>query len=935
MPPRQRWTTDRVRSSFAQFGYELPENYQYTPASRRQTIRVFNEVHNRYEDITLEQFLRRRDKNRKRLVEVDPFLHAISVHRPAEDPSISRLRNYINRFPLPEFAEESTRVQQLTMNKARQLKQQTGRKRDVRIDRTDDPDEDKSGIYAILDTIYSVSEQVLRRHYVALRVSYMHQLPGAGFSAYYPINDNTRSSIENLIKYLYFGEELQELTDSDSYMLYALNEWTSIEIIFRRLSDKDKPLNKLDNPAQLRQDNAVLAELLDDDAPPARGRRIAGSKWKWLNTTDIDLSRFGIFNTFDPSNYHYSCFVWALEHSGVLTADEIEYVKSIINVKHFPHDEVKNIVAKLGVNINVYHYKDDGSHDTYTHTSDGATRTINLLLRKNHYMLNETLPIHRQYLYHMDEINRSTKLNPGKSKYAVRRVNNMGYPTYDEKNANISINELINIFFKLGYFKPLKQPQLAQTLFTKKELDFTDLSYPDICVKPKTVNIPDPSNKRIVYCTDIANEISSEPNITIKRYKGTIRFAETDTTYYKNASLFFRNPDDIDVASAIIELKNALRSYDIDLDVHKSCAEIGQAILYKHGCFDGVYDVSGKIAKFIAKCAPKIVCGPAYNKPVSATGNFTVIDKNGSYTSVYRDFAGIPIGKPKVITDWTETRSTADYYYVLLNVKSFECKHKADPFPMITKTGLSRRAPSPKTGPFYCDKQYLTALLNHYDIDYEFVSGLYYNEGFNTKIRDITARLYATRQQLKQSGSVIEQCFKSILSSMWGKNTFKQLNTYTVYKSAADAPRFRYVNNDFIFYEREQENGMIMFVMMQSTSPDYACPQFSTNVLSFSRAFMNDLYYRAADNDYPVYYSNTDCLLMRTEHAHNLGVLGNELGEYKVEYENIISITIMKPKTFLWQFSDGSVRVVSSKRFDNDTNAIKYFDTMYKRATTQ
>ena len=259
MPPRQRWSTDRVKSAFSQFGFELPDNYVYSPASRRQTIRAYNEVHNRYEDITLEQFLRRRDKNRKRLVEVDPFLHAISVHRPAEDPTLSRLRNYVNRFPLPEFADESNHVKQLTMNKARQLKQQTGRRRDVRIDRTDDPDEDKSGIYAILDTIYSVSEQVLRHHYVALRVSYMHQLPGAGFSAYYPINDNTRSSIENLIKCLYFGEQLQELTDSDSYMLYALNEWTSIEIIFRQLSDKDKPLNKLDNPAQLRQDNAAAS----------------------------------------------------------------------------------------------------------------------------------------------------------------------------------------------------------------------------------------------------------------------------------------------------------------------------------------------------------------------------------------------------------------------------------------------------------------------------------------------------------------------------------------------------------------------------------------------------------------------------------------------------------------------------------------------------
>ena len=33
MPTSQRWSTERVRSSFAQFGFELPDNYVYTPAS--------------------------------------------------------------------------------------------------------------------------------------------------------------------------------------------------------------------------------------------------------------------------------------------------------------------------------------------------------------------------------------------------------------------------------------------------------------------------------------------------------------------------------------------------------------------------------------------------------------------------------------------------------------------------------------------------------------------------------------------------------------------------------------------------------------------------------------------------------------------------------------------------------------------------------------
>ena len=97
MPPRARWNTDRLRTSFAEFGFEIPENYEYNARNRRQPIRVYNEVHDRYEDITIDQFLRRRDKNKKKLIPVDPFLHAIVHHRPAENNiNRSRLRNHHN-----------------------------------------------------------------------------------------------------------------------------------------------------------------------------------------------------------------------------------------------------------------------------------------------------------------------------------------------------------------------------------------------------------------------------------------------------------------------------------------------------------------------------------------------------------------------------------------------------------------------------------------------------------------------------------------------------------------------------------------------------------------------------------------------------------------------------------------------------------------------
>ena len=71
---------------------------------------------------------------------------------------------------------------------------------------------------------------------------------------------------------------------------------------------------------------------------PTRRRRNAGALWRYLNKSDIDLSRYGIFKTFDPVNYKYSCFVYALQQSGQFTPEEIELINDCINTRAFPCD---------------------------------------------------------------------------------------------------------------------------------------------------------------------------------------------------------------------------------------------------------------------------------------------------------------------------------------------------------------------------------------------------------------------------------------------------------------------------------------------------------------------------------------------------------------------------------------------------------------------
>ena len=92
-------------------------------------------------------------------------------------------------------------------------------------------------------------------------------------------------------------EPLHELTDSSTAALFSLVAWESMTIMFNPLTANDRVL-MLDGPK----------------LNPTKRRRNAGAFWRYLNKSDIDLSRFGIFKTFDPVNQvrHRSVKIWYL-----------------------------------------------------------------------------------------------------------------------------------------------------------------------------------------------------------------------------------------------------------------------------------------------------------------------------------------------------------------------------------------------------------------------------------------------------------------------------------------------------------------------------------------------------------------------------------------------------------------------------------------------
>ena len=897
--------TNQAREQFKKYGFIPSNSFKFRGVY--YSYRVFDEVHNKFTRYMYKKFLD--DIASGKVQPVDPFIHYLQSPTTQGDSlrSSDKLERFTRDFPYLPFGYESEEIRRLTMEKVQRFRSEIAPKRinklgDVEaavIKHKDNEIEDKSSLFAMISILFAVSENYYPNHKVVLEVKYKpNQYRDYLFPSHHYIDDETVGLLTNLINYLWYGAEITIMDDSDKYMLNTWNEWDSMLIYFQE--DRQNITNKLDTP--------VLA----------KGQRRAGAKWAWINTTSIDLSRYGIFNTFDPQNYRFPCLIHALQQSNILTNSELEYIKSVMNTRNFPTDNIKNISEKLDICIAVYYYE---SRDKTIHSptiyGTNESRRIDLLLRDKHYMIyDKNIAISSTYIEKYKYFDENINPKSFDKRLQARKLNNMGYPTLDKKT--MSINEIINLFFKLGYFRPLTAKERYQTLMQKRDISFIDLEYPPCCTREMLYFQPIVPNKTVKYTSDINEIVANNPGIKLTKYKGTTRIAETEDAIYKNNAIFFSFEDPTDDEISLFG-QVMLEKFGVNIDNFNSAAAIGQELMHKYECFKNVYQLSGKPAIFIANCAPKITVSPAFGEVQDVSGDLCSIDKNGSYTSVYRDFEGIPCGKPKILQN-LEDINAYDMYYVYIDILSMKCKHSEERFPTIDRLG-----------PNFLSKTMLINLVKHYDIEYEFISGYYFDEGFNDNIKRLSNDLYELREYYKSTGSRIEEAFKGILCTLWGKNTYKPKKFIQKTKDLDEFDKIKNKHGVFLYSSQQVNEKTVSYTLVKPLSLEYGIPQFSTNILSFSRAFMNDLYFKAADLGLPVYYSNTDCLLMNRSDIDKLGVVGDKLGEFKIEYSGISRAIIISAKKFLWIYRDGSIRCVYRKRKESDEENIAFFENLSRK----
>jgi hypothetical protein len=302
------------------------------------------------------------------------------------------------------------------------------------------------------------------------------------------------------------------------------------------------------------------------------------------------------------------------------------------------------------------------------------------------------------------------------------------------------------------------------------------------------------------------------------------------------------------------------------------------------------------------------------------------IDRRGSYTATYRDFLGIPKGKPIVIRNDEEWRNGGwDYYYVSIKIERLRARVHTG-FPLPVENGVN-----------WVDKVFFEHLYETHCMGFTFLQGYGFREGFNTKIRDVAVKLWTIRTELKAEKSPLELIIKRLLNSFWGKSIAKiwEVKMRTVEDDKLVNMLKR--NAGFVYEMHRVQEGNWSVALARPIVKAYRMPQFGVNVLSHSIVYMHQIICEAEAMGMRILYTNTDCLLFEVDQDEKMRKwIGPNLGQFDFEFEKYsVKFICLSKKKYLHCFEDGKFRVRFPPKNVGEKDWEAWFERRYLEKTTK
>jgi len=350
-------------------------------------------------------------------------------------------------------------------------------------------------------------------------------------------------------------------------------------------------------------------------------------------------------------------------------------------------------------------------------------------------------------------------------------------------------------------------------------------------------------------------------------------------------------------------------TFKLDIDIILTGASLAHQYFVNQGCYDDVNELGGVPQLFIQGCVVggRVMC--AENKKMMLDYVINDFDAVSLYPSAMFRMDGFLKGVPKVIDNhdfnWIKNQ---DGYFIDIVINSVGIHRK---FPLMSYKNIEgvRVFTNDMIGrTIRVDKYTLEDIIKFQDITFTVVRGYYFNQGYNTKVRNVITTIFSKRLDAKKAKNPIEMVYKLIMNSGYGKSIMKPVETESRFFDTYES------EDEFNVYLSRNYNWITSYVKfgnkikvntVKTLVNHFNIAQVGVCILSNSKRIMNEVMCLAEDNNIDLYYQDTDSMHLRDEHIPILSkvfkekygrdLIGKGLGQFHSDFDlpgcsNIVAI---------------------------------------------
>lgn len=338
---------------------------------------------------------------------------------------------------------------------------------------------------------------------------------------------------------------------------------------------------------------------------------------------------------------------------------------------------------------------------------------------------------------------------------------------------------------------------------------------------------------------------------------------------------------------------------DLDIDEQISSASLAHNYFIKQECYEDVKMLGGVPRVFIEKC---IVGGRTMSKLNQKihTKNKRISDFDAVslYPSAMYELGGYLKGLPKIIEDDQKNFNflkKQDGYFVECLIKKVGIKRNFPLMSVVNNEGVRYFNNEMENQIMYLDKIACEDLMKFQKVELEVLQGYYFNEGRNNKVKEVIKYLFDTRKKEKANDNPIQEIYKLIMNSSYGKTILKAIDkdTKVIHNDKLEEYIGTHYNHISGVMQKVGENWFID--VKKSVNEHFNLPHIGTEILSMSKRIMNRVMSLAEDNAIDIYYQDTDSMHINEndlsklekiyEDTYNKKLVGKDLGQFHSDFD--------------------------------------------------